>query len=102
MIRYRKKEYIRNCTGPDCENENHRKRRIFSRILFYILLLAFLGTVLYILLFSNYLEIANINIRGNFELQSSDLRQALRSSMDGNYLKIIPKNNFLFAFPGQG
>jgi len=101
MIQHRKKEYIRNCTGKDCAVENSHKMQIFSRVLFYILLVGFLGTAIYIILFSSYLQITTINVSGNTTLQSSDIQQALQSQMDGKYLKAIPKNNFALITEGR-
>ena len=101
MIQHRKKEYIRNCTGKDCEVENSHKMHIFSRVLFYILLFAFLGTAVYIILFSSYLQITTINVSGNSSLQSADIQQALLNQLSGKYLKIIPKNNWALTFASK-
>lgn len=100
-MRPKRKVYIQNCTGADCENEKASKKMelsaFWSRVIFYFLLLAFALSCGYVLLFADYLKINNINISGTEELSSQDLQQKIQDSVNGKYLNFIPKNNFLFV-----
>ena len=94
------KKYIKNCTGDNCGTD-HSKGKAFSktvsRVIFRILLLTFFGVSVYVLFFSQYLRITNINISGTQELKNGDIEQTLNSYLDGKYLNIIPKNNLLLV-----
>ena len=90
------RRYIKNCTG-----EMEEKREIISdtasRFIFRLLLIGFVVVSIYILFFSNYLKITNIDIAGTKELSSEDIRQKLGDFLGKKTLKIIPNNNFLFV-----
>jgi cell division septal protein FtsQ len=101
MIENRRKQLIRNCTGPDCIVEESHKKRIFSRLIFYFLVLCFIGTSIYLVFYSPYLRIITINIEGNTELSSKDISINLEKMFGGNYWGFIPKNNFTFIFPSN-
>lgn len=89
------RKYIKNCTGERCEGENVSSN-IASTIVFYALLACFVGVSVYVLFFSQYLQIANISINGVKELNSQEVQQVVDDSLGGKYLGLIPKNNFLF------
>lgn len=93
--------YIKNCTGDDCGKDSSGKKSRFSkavsRFIFHILFLAFIGVSIYILFFSQYLKITNIDIQGTQELKNQDLRDTLQSYLDGKFLGVVPKNNFLLV-----
>lgn len=98
------KTYIRNCTGDTCSGNSHEKNKgkispFFSRLIFYILLLAFLGVCLYVIFFAQYLQVNKIVINGNAEIATSDLEAKIEKSQAGKFLGLIPKNNFLLIFP---
>ena len=94
------KMYIKNCTG----NENAKKMpgrssiflNMISRFIFYMLLISFFGVSFYMFFFSGYLKMNNIKITGNNEINSFDIQNSLSGYLQGNFLKIIPKDNFLF------
>lgn len=91
--------YVKNCTGGGDINkppETSKLSKIISRIIFFILLLGFFGVSSYVFFFSGYLKINSISISGNHELSSSDMQQSFSEYLQGNFLGIIPKNNFLF------
>lgn len=94
--------YIKNCTGGPEGKEAAAKAssfsKLLSRIIFYILLIGFLGVSGYVLFFSQYLQITNITISGTQELKSQDIEQVIKASAQGKFWNVIPKNNFLF-FP---
>ena len=95
------RRYIKNCTGADCNKEKSSVKantisKAISRAIFYILLIGFVAVSIYALFFSSYLQITNITVSGTQELKSQDIRELIESSAQGNFLKFIPKNNFLF------
>ena len=96
----RKKTYIQNCTGAHLKNEEKSAKQkkisqIISRIIFYVLLLAFLGVTGYVLFFAPYLKISQINVSGNIELNSDEIKSLVENRQQGKLLKTIPQNNFL-------
>ena len=94
------RKYIQNCTGGDGTKKSSAKDRkisaFISRMIFHILLIGFLAVSVYVLFFSEYLRINNINITGTQELNSADIQNSFEEYFQGDFLKIIPKNNFLF------
>lgn len=70
---------------------------IFSRILFYFLLLVFFGTLVYMLLFSGLLMVSKIEVNGNNVVVKEDIIKLVSDNLDGRYLNLIEKNN-LFLF----
>jgi cell division septal protein FtsQ len=97
------KKYIQNCTGDECRRERQPSpyARIISRLLFYILLLGFVGVLVYVLFFSQYLHLTDVRVSGTEELSNEQIVQAVMSSLEGKHLGIIPKNNFLFVTQGN-
>ncbi len=69
---------------------------MLSRLIFYILLLAFFGVTIFILFFSSYLKITDIKIDGTRELEQVRIMQVLEGPFQGAYLGIFPRDNFLF------
>jgi cell division septal protein FtsQ len=90
------RKYIKNCTGEDCESERSHSN-IVSKIIFYTLLLCFVGVLFYVLFFSQCLQVSNITVAGTQELDNEELQQLVEQSLEGKYLRVIPKNNFLFV-----
>lgn len=94
------KKYIKNCTGDDCGKKSNAQVAtsvLLSKIMFRIVLVGFFSVTVYVLFFSPYLQITNIEIRGNQELSNNELNQKIQESLRGKYLGIVPKNNFLFV-----
>ena len=90
------RKYIQNCTGPECRREDSAHSRLISRIIFYVLLSAFVGVSIYVVLFSPYLQITNISISGTQELDPAEIQNVITQFQGEKFFKIIPKNNFLF------
>ena len=91
------KRYIQNCTGGACGDSKHKEsNRIVMRIIFYILTILFASVVVYLLFFSAQMKVNTITITGTQELDSGEIQQKIQESLQGNHLKFIPKNNFLF------
>ena len=95
------RRYIKNCTGDDCNKKKLSAKasalsKKISRAVFYILLIGFVAVSVYMLFFSPYLQVINVTVSGTQELKSQDIRELIELSVQGNFLKFIPKNNFLF------
>lgn len=88
------RRYIKNCTG-----EMDEKREVVSdtasRFIFRLLLAGFFVVAIYILFFSSYLKIINLEIEGTNEINEEDIREKMQSFLDGKILKVIPQNNFI-------
>lgn len=95
-----KKTYIQNCTGSHLKHGEKSAGaksidKMISKIIFYFLLVGFLGISIYVLFFSTYLNVSNIIISGNNELSLEDLKKVVENGKQGKYFGIIPKDNFL-------
>jgi len=94
------RRYIQNCTGGgDTKKPSVKDRKIsafISRMIFYILFVGFFAVSIYMLFFSGCLRINNITITGVQELNNLDIQKLFEGYINKKFLKIIPKNNFLF------
>ena len=77
--------------------KDHGASRLFSRIIFYFLLLCFAGVSLYVLLFSPFMQLQKMSIMGNNEIDSAEIESATNAYLAGKYLGFLPKNNFLLV-----
>jgi len=77
------------------DRENKRQRSLFLRVLFDLLFLAFVGVAIFVLFFSPFLQITNVQVQGTNEISSGDIGQVVNAQLSGKYLKAIPKNNFI-------
>ncbi len=101
-----KKTYIQNCTGAHMKSKEKSANekatsRVISRVVFYILLVAFLGVTGYVLFFSAYLKISKISINGNEELDLAEIRSVIESKQQRKLFKIFPMDTFLLANTGN-
>jgi len=67
------------------------------KFLFYLLLLSFLGAVIYSLFFSGYLAITNIAIAGQENIQAENIEEEIRAHIDGRFFNKVNKNNLLLV-----
>ncbi|MFH0929721.1 MAG: FtsQ-type POTRA domain-containing protein [Candidatus Moraniibacteriota bacterium] len=74
-----------------------KRERKFSRVLFWLLLLGFLGICGYILLFSPYLDVDAVSIDGNQDISKREIADQVAESIGGKYFNIFPKRNFFFV-----
>jgi len=88
---FRKKEKEKISTRPKIEE----KPSAFFKIVYFLLLIAFFGVTVYVLIFSNFLQVNNINIQGTSELKYEDVYGKLEASISGKYFVFIPKDNFI-------
>ena len=77
--------------------DNQEKRGRFSRFLFWVLFLGFVGVCGYLLLFSPFLEVDAISVEGNNEIPSEQIIEKIDSVMEGKYLKYFSKRNFFLV-----
>lgn len=91
------RKFIQNCTGNlPKESKISQVGDLFSHFIFRLLVVCFIGVLGYVLFFSEYLKITKIGISGLNELKAEDLQSELESQMEGKFLNLLPKNNFLF------
>lgn len=93
----KRKTYIKNCTGLDCEVEKKNTRNLFLRVSFYFLSVVFLCLLAYMLFFSVEMQINKIEINNNKELNKAELEQIVENEIQGKFIGIFPKNNYILA-----
>jgi len=71
------------------------KRSVFFRMAFYFLLAAFAGVITYIFIFSPFLQINHLGLKGVEELKYEKVSEELCCLLNGKYLGFILKNNFI-------
>ncbi|MEI7621356.1 MAG: FtsQ-type POTRA domain-containing protein [Candidatus Moraniibacteriota bacterium] len=101
-----RKKYIQNCTG----NRSGNERKLFgfkltealvAKSIFYFLVLAFLGVMVFVLFFSAHLKITQIKINGNSELKTDDINASIKQQWEQKLFKTIPADNFLLVSAGR-
>lgn len=60
-----------------------------------ILLMIFVGVVIYSFIFASFLEIDEIVVDNHGSIASTDVQDAVKTELDGKYFRVIPKNNFI-------
>lgn len=98
---------------PDLSSRSPKKRKNFfekkeelpqdpvvARAIFRILIIFFVASVAYILFFSPFLEIKDIQLKGTSEIKYEEVYQEIKMVLSGKYLRFIPKDN-LIIFPKQ-
>jgi cell division septal protein FtsQ len=70
----------------------------FGRILFYLLEIVFLGTIVYLLFFSSFLSINNVEVAGAENIETDEVKKYFQDKLAGEYLGFLPKNNILLIF----
>ncbi|HBR71456.1 MAG TPA: hypothetical protein DEA27_01435 [Candidatus Moranbacteria bacterium] len=70
--------------------------RAFYIFFYYLLSVSFLGVFFYVLFFSPFLAVEQIEISGIQELNLENVSKVSESVYEGKYLGFIPRNNFLF------
>jgi hypothetical protein len=77
--------------------EKSKERSRFSRFLFWLLTLVFLGVCAYLLFFSPLLEVETISVDGNESISSEEVVFRAQEAISGNYYWYFPKNNIFFV-----
>lgn len=83
------------------KRDDQKKRSKFSRFLFWILFLAFLGVCVFMLFFSPYLEIESIAVEGNKDIPSEEIIAKVDEVTGGKYFGYLSKRNILFMSKKQ-
>jgi hypothetical protein len=68
-----------------------------GRFFYWLIVLAFAGATLYVIFFSQFLAITEINIQGAKKIDPASVKTEINSSLSGKYLGFLPKNNIIFA-----
>jgi hypothetical protein len=79
------------------KKETPKKRGVFSRFLFRLLFVGFLGICAYLFFFSTFLDISKMIIQGNQDISNVEISKVVEKSIEGNYLKYLPKKNFFLV-----
>lgn len=77
--------------------DSQRKGGKFSRFLFWVLFLGFLGVCGYMLLFSPFLEIELVAVEGNLDIPSEEIITRVNKVTEGKYFGCLSKRNFFLA-----
>jgi len=64
---------------------------------YYFSLIIFLGALIYIFFFSNFLEINSISVEGVETLNPNLISETIQNEISGNFLKYVKKNNLLLV-----
>jgi cell division septal protein FtsQ len=93
-MRPKEKTYARNRTG-DLEQATSAGSAFLSRAIFYFLLVFFFGVSIYVVFFSPFLELNNIEIEGNKEIASGEILDKVEGISGQNFMRLIPRDNYL-------
>jgi len=69
----------------------------FSRFLFWLLLLGFLGICAYLLFFSPFLDIEAISVEGNQDIPSEEIVARVEKAIEGRYYNYFSRKNFFLV-----
>ncbi|MGW8184588.1 MAG: cell division protein FtsQ/DivIB [Candidatus Moraniibacteriota bacterium] len=72
------------------------KKFIRPAIVYDILLVFFIGVVIYSFVFANFLQINEITVDNQGTIDDADIKETVNRELDGKYLRVISKNNFIF------
>lgn len=72
-----------------------KKKINFSKIVYWLFFLVFLGVAGYVFLFSGFLNILTIDFSPTEKINSQKLSQRLDALLNEKYFKLVPKNNLL-------
>lgn len=80
----------------------HRKKQKptggkLGRWLWIFLFILFLGSVAYAVLFSGFLRISRIEIRGVQRASEEDIRENIENSLTGKFVSVLDRNNILLV-----
>lgn len=68
---------------------------VFFRVAYFFMLAVFLGVTAYALIFSSFMRINYLNLEGTKELGYEEVYAKAEALMDGKYLDVFPRNNFI-------
>lgn len=68
-----------------------------GKFLYGLIILFFLGAIVYSIFFSNFLAVTKIEVGGAEKLDPAEIRKIVEKEISGNFLNFIPGNNILLA-----
>jgi len=101
MQRDKKKTRSKISQSEQLKEDGHAAQREYkvSRWWFRIVLVLFMGTVFYILFFSDFMRITTITVTGTHVLTESEINQMMREELDHKFFGIVPRSTFPFVAP---
>jgi len=78
-----------------------KKTKIFIKIFYWFCLLAFIGATGYVLFFSPFLNINEINVSGTESIDPGLIREEIFADLSGNYFKYLNKSNIILFGSGS-
>lgn len=79
------------------KREKQEKGGKFSRLIFWVLFLGFLGVSGYLLFFSPFMEIETVLVEGNVDIPTKEITGRIGQALSGKYYNLVTKRNFFFA-----
>jgi cell division septal protein FtsQ len=79
------------------KRDGAKKKRKFSRFLFWLLFTSFLGICAYLLLFSPFLDIDSITVEGNQNVPSSEIGSIVEGVLNQKWMGVFPQRNFFLV-----
>ena len=71
----------------------------FGRFLYWLSLLVFLGVIVYVLFFSQFLTVFEIKLNGLSQIDAQTFKSFVAEQFFGKYFDLVPKNNLLIIVP---
>lgn len=68
---------------------------IFFKVAYFFMLIVFFGVTAYVLIFSNFMRINHLSLKGTKELGYNDVYADAKALISGKYLDVFPKDNFI-------
>ena len=91
MARFNRKKN-RNFSPRDSKKN---KGNLIGRILYWLCLIIFVGSVMYVLFFSSWIKIVEITVSGTEHLSEKMIQDSIQYQLEGKYLSLVEKNNYL-------
>lgn len=76
------------------------KKRL-TILLHSFLCMVFLGVIIFVFLFSSFMQIKKINLEGLEDLSHADVESVMMETYEGKYLGILPKDNYCLFPDGE-
>jgi hypothetical protein len=83
------------------KRDSQKKKSGFSHLLFWMMLLIFIGVSAYLLLFSPLMEIDTVSSDGNQDISSEEIAVQAKKAMEGKYFGYLSKKNFFLVNKGE-
>ena len=91
MVRFNRKKN-RNFSS---RNSKKSTGNLIGRILYWLCLIIFIGSVFYVLFFSSWTKILEVSVSGTEYLNEKIIQESVWSQVEGKYLNLVEKNNYL-------